>query len=66
MKRAIVVGGSMGGLLAGNMLVRQGWQVEVGNPQRGVDGLGGQLDRPRVFFLAGSSSQPRDTRGVQR
>ena len=29
MKKAIVVGGSMGGLLAGNMLVREGWSVDV-------------------------------------
>lgn len=29
MKKAIIVGGSMGGLLAGNMLVREGWTVEV-------------------------------------
>jgi 2-polyprenyl-6-methoxyphenol hydroxylase-like FAD-dependent oxidoreductase len=29
MKRAVVVGGSVGGLLAGNMLLRQGWQVDV-------------------------------------
>jgi 2-polyprenyl-6-methoxyphenol hydroxylase-like FAD-dependent oxidoreductase len=29
MKRAIIVGGSVGGMLAGNMLVREGWTVEV-------------------------------------
>jgi 2-polyprenyl-6-methoxyphenol hydroxylase-like FAD-dependent oxidoreductase len=29
MKTAIIVGGSMGGLLAGNMLIRQGWTVEI-------------------------------------
>jgi 2-polyprenyl-6-methoxyphenol hydroxylase-like FAD-dependent oxidoreductase len=29
MKRAIIVGGSMGGMLAGNMLLRQGWTVEI-------------------------------------
>jgi len=29
MKKAIIVGGSMGGLLAGNILVREGWTVEV-------------------------------------
>lgn len=28
-KKAIIVGGSMGGLLAGNMLVRQGWEVVI-------------------------------------
>ena len=29
MKKAIIVGGSMGGMLAGNMLIRQGWTVEI-------------------------------------
>src|SRR5215210_3083280 len=29
MKRAIIVGGSMGGMLAGNMLIREGWSVEI-------------------------------------
>ncbi len=29
MKKAIVVGGSMAGMLAGNMLIRQGWEVEI-------------------------------------
>jgi 2-polyprenyl-6-methoxyphenol hydroxylase-like FAD-dependent oxidoreductase len=29
MKRAVIVGGSMGGLLAGNMLARQGWTVDI-------------------------------------
>ena len=29
MKKAIVVGGSMAGMLAGNMLIRQGWDVEI-------------------------------------
>jgi len=29
MKKAIIVGGSMAGTLAGNMLVRQGWAVEI-------------------------------------
>jgi 2-polyprenyl-6-methoxyphenol hydroxylase-like FAD-dependent oxidoreductase len=29
MKKAIIVGGSMAGMLAGNMLIRQGWAVEI-------------------------------------
>src|SRR5215217_1391673 len=29
MKKAIVVGGSMAGMLVGNMLIRQGWAVEI-------------------------------------
>ena len=28
-RRAVVIGGSMGGLFIGNMLVRQGWQVDI-------------------------------------
>ena len=35
MKKAIIVGGSMGGLLAGNMLVRQGWAVDILERTRG-------------------------------
>jgi len=35
MKKAIIVGGSMGGLLAGNLLVRQGWTVEILERTRG-------------------------------
>jgi 2-polyprenyl-6-methoxyphenol hydroxylase-like FAD-dependent oxidoreductase len=29
MKKAIIVGGSMAGVLAGNILIREGWHVEV-------------------------------------
>jgi monoamine oxidase len=29
MRKAIIVGGSMAGMLAGSMLVRQGWAVEI-------------------------------------
>lgn len=36
-KKAVVVGGSMGGMLAGNMLVRQGWTVDV--LERSASGL---------------------------
>jgi 2-polyprenyl-6-methoxyphenol hydroxylase-like FAD-dependent oxidoreductase len=37
MKKAIIVGGSMAGMLAGNMLIRQGWHVEI--LERSRDGL---------------------------
>src|SRR6266481_6082245 len=37
MKKAIIVGGSMAGMLAGNMLIRQGWAVEI--LERSRDGL---------------------------
>lgn len=36
-KKAIIVGGSVGGMLAGNMLVRQGWDVAV--LERATQGL---------------------------
>jgi hypothetical protein len=29
MKKAIIVGGSMAGMLVGNMLIRQGWDLEI-------------------------------------
>ena len=28
-RRAVIVGGSIGGLFAGNMLVQQGWEVDI-------------------------------------
>ena len=28
-RRAVIVGGSIGGLFAGNMLVQQGWKVDI-------------------------------------
>jgi 2-polyprenyl-6-methoxyphenol hydroxylase-like FAD-dependent oxidoreductase len=37
MKKAIIVGGSMAGMLAGNMLMRQGWEVDV--LERSKEGL---------------------------
>jgi 2-polyprenyl-6-methoxyphenol hydroxylase-like FAD-dependent oxidoreductase len=37
MKKAIIVGGSMAGMLAGNMLIRQGWQVDI--LERSKEGL---------------------------
>ncbi|MET0527477.1 MAG: FAD-dependent monooxygenase [Microvirga sp.] len=40
MKKAIIVGGSMAGMLAGNMLVRQGWAVDI--LERSKDGLEGR------------------------
>jgi 2-polyprenyl-6-methoxyphenol hydroxylase-like FAD-dependent oxidoreductase len=40
MKKAIIVGGSMAGVLAGNMLIRQGWAVEI--LERSKDGLEGR------------------------
>lgn len=36
-RKAIIVGGSVGGMLAGNMLVRQGWEVAV--LERATQGL---------------------------
>jgi len=37
MKKAIIVGGSMAGMLAGNMLIRQGWEVDI--LERSKEGL---------------------------
>jgi 2-polyprenyl-6-methoxyphenol hydroxylase-like FAD-dependent oxidoreductase len=53
MKRAIVVGGSMGGLLAGNMLVRQGWQVEVvERTSKGLEARGAGIVPQRTLLDA--------------
>jgi len=37
MKKAIIVGGSMAGMLAANMLIRQGWEVDI--LERSKEGL---------------------------
>src|SRR5271170_6107994 len=38
MRRAIVIGGSLGGLLAGNTLLRSGWDVAI------IERSGGRLE----------------------
>jgi 2-polyprenyl-6-methoxyphenol hydroxylase-like FAD-dependent oxidoreductase len=63
MKKAIIVGGSMGGLLAGNMLIRQGWAVDIlertreGLEARGA-GIVPQRSLLEALSLAGVSVRP--------
>ena len=57
MKKAIIVGGSMGGMLAGNMLVRQGWTVEVLERTKG--GSGGARSRHRAPALPACRAEAR-------
>jgi 2-polyprenyl-6-methoxyphenol hydroxylase-like FAD-dependent oxidoreductase len=53
MKKAIIVGGSMGGLLAGNMLIRQGWTVEILERTReGLDARGAGIVPQRSLLIA--------------
>jgi 2-polyprenyl-6-methoxyphenol hydroxylase-like FAD-dependent oxidoreductase len=53
MKKAIVVGGSMAGVLVGNMLVRQGWKVDILERSReGLEGRGAGIVPQRSLLLA--------------
>ena len=53
MKKAIIVGGSMGGLLAGNMLIRQGWAVEfLSEPKEGLEARGAGIVPQRSLLAA--------------
>ena len=53
MKKAIIVGGSMGGMLAGNMLVRQGWSVEILERTReGLEARGAGIVPQRSLLAA--------------
>jgi 2-polyprenyl-6-methoxyphenol hydroxylase-like FAD-dependent oxidoreductase len=53
MKKAIIVGGSMAGMLAGNMLVREGWQVEILERSReGLEGRGAGIVPQRSLLTA--------------
>lgn len=53
MKKAIIVGGSMAGLLAGNMLVRQGWSVEVlERTKEGLEARGAGIVPQRSLLAA--------------
>ena len=53
MKKAIIVGGSMGGLLAGNMLIRQGWSVEIlERTQEGLEARGAGIVPQRSLLVA--------------
>lgn len=53
MKKAIIVGGSMAGMLAGNMLVRQGWAVEILERTReGLEARGAGIVPQRSLLAA--------------
>jgi 2-polyprenyl-6-methoxyphenol hydroxylase-like FAD-dependent oxidoreductase len=57
-RRAIVVGGSMGGLFVGNMLIRQGWQVDVLERATGAlnvrgAGIAGHTEYPPILAACG-------------
>jgi 2-polyprenyl-6-methoxyphenol hydroxylase-like FAD-dependent oxidoreductase len=53
MKKAIIVGGSMAGVLAGNMLIRQGWDVEILERSReGLEARGAGVVPQRSLLAA--------------
>ena len=53
MKRAIIVGGSMAGMLAGNMLIRQGWAVDIlERTKEGLEGRGAGIVPQRSLLAA--------------
>jgi 2-polyprenyl-6-methoxyphenol hydroxylase-like FAD-dependent oxidoreductase len=53
MKKAIIVGGSMAGVLAGNMLIRQGWAVEIlERAKEGLEGRGAGIVPQRSLLAA--------------
>jgi 2-polyprenyl-6-methoxyphenol hydroxylase-like FAD-dependent oxidoreductase len=61
-RRAIVVGGSLGGLFAANMLLRKGWDVEVF--ERVPDELAGRgagiVTHPELFEAMAAAGIPLD------
>lgn len=53
MKKAIIVGGSMAGMLAGNMLIRQGWEVDILERTReGLEARGAGIVPQRSLLAA--------------
>lgn len=62
-RRAIVIGGSLGGLFAANLLLRQGWAVEVF--ERVPDELAGRgagiVTHPELFDAMAAAGIPIDT-----
>ena len=53
MKKAIIVGGSMAGMLAGNMLIRQGWQVDIlERTKEGLEARGAGIVPQRSLLAA--------------
>jgi 2-polyprenyl-6-methoxyphenol hydroxylase-like FAD-dependent oxidoreductase len=53
MNKAIIVGGSMAGMLAGNMLIRQGWAVEIlERTKEGLEARGAGIVPQRSLLAA--------------
>jgi 2-polyprenyl-6-methoxyphenol hydroxylase-like FAD-dependent oxidoreductase len=53
MKKAIVIGGSVGGLLVGNMLLRQGWSVDIyERTTKGLEARGAGIAPQRALLEA--------------
>jgi 2-polyprenyl-6-methoxyphenol hydroxylase-like FAD-dependent oxidoreductase len=53
MRKAVVVGGSMAGMLAGNMLIRQGWAVDILERTReGLEARGAGIVPQRSLLVA--------------
>ena len=53
MSKAIIVGGSMAGMLAGNMLIRQGWDVEIlERTKEGLEARGAGIVPQRSLLVA--------------
>jgi 2-polyprenyl-6-methoxyphenol hydroxylase-like FAD-dependent oxidoreductase len=51
--KAIIIGGSMAGMLAGNMLVRQGWEVAIlERSKEGLEGRGAGIVPQRSLLTA--------------
>src|SRR5262245_26692228 len=59
-RRAAVIGGSVGGLFIGNMLLRQGWRVDIyerveeGLASRGL-GIAGHAELAALMSVAGAA-----------
>ena len=65
MKKAIIVGGSMAGMLAGNMLIRQGWEVEILERSReGLEARGAGIVPQRSLLAALARAGVTDGRDV--
>jgi 2-polyprenyl-6-methoxyphenol hydroxylase-like FAD-dependent oxidoreductase len=53
MKKAVIVGGSMAGMLAANMLIRQGWSVDILERTKGaLEGRGAGIVPQRSLLAA--------------
>ncbi|MDB5981642.1 MAG: monooxygenase [Pseudomonas sp.] len=62
-RRAIVVGGSLGGLFAANLLLRKGWDVEVFErvPEELAGRGAGIVTHPELFEAMAAAGIPLDT-----